>query len=90
MTQMNLSKKQTQTHRHSEQTCLPMERGRDGVGVWDYQMKTIIYRENAVLISAIEQSDSVIHYIHTYSFFFIFFSIMVYHRPLNIVPYAIQ
>ena len=54
-------------------------------------MKTIIYRENALLISAVEQSDSVIHYIYIYTFiFFIFFSIMVYHRTLNIVPYAIQ
>ena len=42
---------------------------------------------NVVLISAIQQSDSVIH---TYIFFFIFFSITVYHRVLNIVPCAIQ
>ena len=53
-------------------------------------MKTIIYRENALLISAVEQSDSVIHYIYIHIHFFIFFSIMVYHRTLNIVPYAIQ
>ena len=40
---------------------------------------------HVVLISAIKQSHSVIHiYI-----FFIFFSILVYHRILNIVPCAI-
>ena len=39
------------------------------------------------LISAVQQSDSVIH---IYTFFFIFFSITVYHRMLNIVPCAIQ
>ena len=33
----------------------------------------------------LQQSDSVIHI-----FFFIFFSTMVYHRILNIVPCAIQ
>ena len=41
---------------------------------------------NVVLISAVQQSDSVIL---TYTFFFIFFSIMIYHRILNIVPCAI-
>jgi len=33
-------------------------------------MKTIIYRENALLISAVEQSDSVIHYIYIHIHFF--------------------
>ena len=45
---------------------------------------------NVVLISTIQQSDSVVH---IYTFFFIFFSIMVYHRILNIVPcrnYTVQ
>ena len=42
---------------------------------------------NVVLIFAVQQSDSVIH---MYTFFFIFFSIMVYHRILNIFPCAIQ
>ena len=42
---------------------------------------------NVVLISAVQQSDSVIH---MYTFFFILFSIMVYHRILNRVPCAIQ
>ena len=37
---------------------------------------------NVVLIPAVQQIDSVIH---IYTFFFIFFSIMVYHRILNIV-----
>ena len=36
-----------------------------------------------VLISAVQESDSVIH-MHT------FFSIMVYHRILNRVPCALQ
>ena len=40
---------------------------------------------NVVLISAVQQSDSVIQ-----TFFFIFFSIMVYHRMLNIAPCVIQ
>ena len=39
---------------------------------------------NVVLVSAVHQSDSVTHiYIH----FKIFFSIIVYFRILNIVPY---
>ena len=42
---------------------------------------------NFILISAVQQYDLVIH-IHT--FFFIFFSIMVYQKILNIVPCAIQ
>ena len=42
---------------------------------------------NVVLISAVQQSDSVIH---IYTFFFkILLSIMVYHSILNIVPCAI-
>ena len=40
-----------------------------------------------VLITAVQQSDSVIH---KYTFFFIFFSIMVYHRILSIAPWAVQ
>ena len=42
-----------------------------------------------MLISAIRQSDSVIH-THTHISFFKFFSIMVYPGILNIVPCAIQ
>ena len=48
---------------------------------------------SVVLISTVEQRDSVIYiyiYVYTHTFFFIFFSIMVYHRVLNIVPCAIQ
>ena len=44
---MNISTKQKQTHRHREQTC-DCQGGegvrREGLGIWDYQMKTIIYR----------------------------------------------
>ena len=42
---------------------------------------------NVVLISGVQQSDSVIHIC---TFFFIFFSVMVHHRILNIVPCAIS
>ena len=42
---------------------------------------------NAVLISAVLQSDSVIH---IFTLFFIFFYIMAYHRRLGIVPHSIQ
>ena len=38
-----------------------------------------------VQVSAIQHGDSDIQ---IYTFFFIFFSIMVYPRRLNIVPYA--
>ena len=41
---------------------------------------------NVVLISVVQQSDSVTH-IHT--LFFVFFSVMAYHSILNIVPCAI-
>ena len=47
MTQMNLSRKQKQTHRHREQTCGCQgggEWGRDELGVWDQKMQTIVYR----------------------------------------------
>ena len=42
---------------------------------------------NVVLITAVQQSDSVIR---IYAFIFIFFFIMVYHRILSIIPCAIQ
>ena len=43
---------------------------------------------NIVLIAAVEQSNSAIHtYIH---FLKIFFTIMIYHRILNVVLWAIQ
>ena len=42
---MNLSTKQKQTHRHREQTCgCQVEAGREGLGVWDWQRQTFIYR----------------------------------------------
>ena len=44
---MNLTTEQKQTHRHREQTCgCRWGEGlkRDGLGVWDQQMQTIIYR----------------------------------------------
>ena len=41
---------------------------------------------NVVPIPAVQQSDS---FIHICTFFFLFFSIMVYHRILNIVPYMV-
>ena len=47
MTQVNLSTKQKQAHSHREQTCgFQGGKGweRDGVGVWDFQMQTIMYR----------------------------------------------
>ena len=40
-----------------------------------------------MLISAVQQSDSVIQ---LYTFFPIFFSAMVYPRILNIIPCALQ
>ena len=40
---------------------------------------------NVVSISAVQESDLVIIYIHI--FFIVLFSIMVYHRILNIVPF---
>ena len=52
---------------------------------------------NVVLVSGVEQSNSVYVCVcvcvcvcvYTHIFFFILFSIMVYYRKLNIVPYAI-
>ena len=56
-------------------------------------LKTEVQLIYNVFISAIQQSDSVIHtylYIYVYSFKKIFFSITVYPRILNIVPCAVQ
>ena len=47
MTQVNLSMKQKQTHRHREQICGCQGEGqwdREGWGVWDERMLTTIYR----------------------------------------------
>ena len=46
-----------------------------------------IYLIYNVPISAVQLSDCVIH---MYTFFFIFVSIMVYRRILNVVPCAVQ
>ena len=43
---------------------------------------------NVVLVSGVQQSDSV--YMHIYLFFFRFFSYIVYYKILSIVPCAIQ
>ena len=42
---------------------------------------------NVVLIPAVQKSDSVTH---LYTFFFIMFSITVFHRTVNVVPCAKQ
>ena len=41
---LNLSTRQKQSHRHREQTCEQSGEGKDGLGVWGWQMQTIIYR----------------------------------------------
>ena len=43
---MNISMKQKQIHRHREQAygCQGEGYGKEGLGVWDQQMQTIIYR----------------------------------------------
>ena len=41
---MNISTKQKQTHRHREQTVVAKGLGREGLGVWDQQMQTSVYR----------------------------------------------
>ena len=43
-----------------------------------------------MLMSAVEPRDLVVHIYITYTYFSIFFSIMVYHNILNIVPCAVQ
>ena len=42
---------------------------------------------NIVLVSSVQQSDSIIH---KYIFFFRFFSIVGYYKKLKIIPCAIQ
>ena len=47
MTQMNLTTKQKQTHRHREQSVVAKGEGRwgrEGLGVWDEQMQPLVYR----------------------------------------------
>ena len=50
-----------------------------------FLLKLLIY--NVVLVSDVEKSDSVTY---MYMFFFVFFSIIVYHRILNVVTCSIQ
>ena len=48
---------------------------------------------NAMLISTVQQNDSVIYIyvcVCVYIYIYTFFSILAYHRILNIVPCAIQ
>ena len=47
---------------------------------------------NIVLVSGVQQSDSVIHtYICIYLYsFFLFFSVIVYYKILNTIPCAVQ
>ena len=54
-------------------------------GNWEIKKNLLELIPNAVLISAVQQRDSVTH---TRTFFVIFFSFMVYHRILNTVPFA--
>ena len=58
---------------------------------WTFVGKVIPLLFNKVdynmLISAVERSDLVIH---THALFFIFFSIIIYHRVLYIVPGGTQ
>ena len=45
MTKINLSTKQKHTHRYREQAGGCQEGcGRDGLGVWGWQMQTVSYR----------------------------------------------
>ena len=60
---------------------------------WWYQLHILISLKcdwfTTLLVSAVQQSDSVTH-THTHIFFFkIFFSTMVYLRILDIVPWAL-
>ena len=51
--------------------------------IFFFLFNEILLIDNVVLISAVQQSDS---FIHIYTSFLIFFSIMVYHRILSRVP----
>ena len=41
---MDLSTKQKQAHRHTEQACQCREGGRDRLGAWGWQVQTIVCR----------------------------------------------
>ena len=56
---------------------------------WNFATLWFLLRYSIVgLPCCVQQSDSVTH-TYIYTFFFIFFSIMVYHRILSVVPCAI-
>ena len=67
---MNLPTKQEQIHRHRKQTCACQgwgvegvwAQGREGLGVWDQQMQTIIYRID-------KQQGSTVQHRELYSIF---------------------
>ena len=43
-TQMVFFTEQKQAHRHRKEVWLPKERGRDKLGVWDYQIYITMYK----------------------------------------------
>ena len=62
---------------------LPLEKHKEFGFCWFCFIEVeLIY--NVVLMSAVRQSDSVIH-IYIYAFFFVFFFTMAYLRILNMV-----
>jgi len=77
---MNLSTEQKQTHRHREEICGCLENPRDGRAWW-----AAVYgvAQSRTRLKQVSSSSS------TYTLF-LYFSIMVYHRILNIVICAIQ
>ena len=61
---MNLSMKQKQTQRHRDQTCGCQGRegqGRDGLGIWDQQMQTIIYKTDKQQGLTVQYKDYIQH-----------------------------
>ena len=62
MTQMNLYTKQKQTLRLREQACGcggGEAQGRDGVGVWDQQMQTLLYKTDELPGPTVEHRDYI-------------------------------
>lgn len=55
--------------------------------IYVFFFKKLLPIDDSVLISAVQQSDSVVT---IYIYILIFFSVMDYHNVLNIVPCAIQ
>ena len=55
---MDLSVKQKETHRHRNRLVVSkVGWGRDGVGVWDEQMQTSIYRMDQLQGPAVEHRE---------------------------------